>query len=157
MTVSDDVVLKNAITTLLGTPDYLAPEILRQEKHGPAVDWWALGACLFELLTGLPPFNDETPELVFRNILNRAISWPTHAEDLGEEALSAINALLTMDPLKRPGAAEVKAMGLFSKLRWDGLLDTTPLFIPQPDHIMDTSYFDPKNTLQQLTISAVDM
>ncbi|KAL8561947.1 hypothetical protein ACOMHN_001273 [Nucella lapillus] len=142
---------------ILGTPDYLAPEILRQEKHGPAVDWWALGACLFELLTGLPPFNDETPELVFRNILNRAISWPTHAEDLGEEALSAINALLTMDPLKRPGAAEVKAMGLFSKLRWDGLLDTTPLFIPQPDHIMDTSYFDPKNTLQQLTISAVDM
>jgi len=35
------------------------------------VDWWALGVCLFEFLTGVPPFNDETPELVFQNILNR--------------------------------------------------------------------------------------
>jgi len=38
---------------------------------GPAVDWWALGVCLFEFLTGYPPFNDETPEAVFENILNR--------------------------------------------------------------------------------------
>lgn len=35
------------------------------------VDWWALGVCLFEFLTGIPPFNDETPQLVFQNILNR--------------------------------------------------------------------------------------
>jgi len=35
------------------------------------VDWWALGVCLFEFLTGVPPFNDETPQLVFQNILNR--------------------------------------------------------------------------------------
>ena len=36
-----------------------------------SVDWWALGVCLFEFLTGVPPFNDETPEAVFQNILNR--------------------------------------------------------------------------------------
>ena len=40
-------------------------------SSGPAVDWWSLGVCLFEFLTGLPPFNDETPELVFSNILSR--------------------------------------------------------------------------------------
>ena len=38
---------------------------------GPAVDWWALGVCLFEFMTGVPPFNDETPEAVFHNILQR--------------------------------------------------------------------------------------
>lgn len=38
---------------------------------GPAVDWWALGVCLFEFMTGIPPFNDETPEAVFHNILQR--------------------------------------------------------------------------------------
>jgi len=38
---------------------------------GPAVDWWALGICLFEFMTGIPPFNDETPQAVFRNILNK--------------------------------------------------------------------------------------
>lgn len=37
------------------------------------VDWWALGVCLFEFLTGVPPFNDETPQLVFQNILNRGV------------------------------------------------------------------------------------
>ncbi|KAK7098822.1 serine/threonine-protein kinase greatwall-like isoform X2 [Littorina saxatilis] len=142
---------------ILGTPDYLAPEILRQEKHGPAVDWWALGVCLFEFLTGLPPFNDETPELVFNNILNRAISWPTDLCEIGEDARSAINALLTMDPKKRATAPQVKNMALFSDLDWDHLLETVPPFIPQPDNIMDTSYFDPKNNLQQVTISAVDL
>ncbi|XP_066136702.1 serine/threonine-protein kinase greatwall isoform X3 [Saccopteryx bilineata] len=47
---------------ILGTPDYLAPELLLGRAHGPAVDWWALGVCLFEFLTGIPPFNDETPQ-----------------------------------------------------------------------------------------------
>ncbi len=36
-----------------------------------SVDWWSLGVCLFEFLTGVPPFNDETPEAVFQNILRR--------------------------------------------------------------------------------------
>ena len=40
-------------------------------RYTCTVDWWALGVCLFEFLTGVPPFNDETPELVFQNILNR--------------------------------------------------------------------------------------
>jgi len=39
---------------------------------GVAVDWWALGVCLYEFLIGVPPFSDTTPELVFDNILNRS-------------------------------------------------------------------------------------
>ena len=38
------------------------------------MDWWALGVCLFEFLTGVPPFNDQTPDQVFENILNRGKS-----------------------------------------------------------------------------------
>ncbi|KAK7486660.1 hypothetical protein BaRGS_00022061, partial [Batillaria attramentaria] len=127
---------------ILGTPDYLAPEILLHGKHGPGVDWWALGVCLFEFLTGLPPFNDETPERVFSNILDRAISWPR--DMMGDEAQEAVNALLTMDPRKRPGAAEVKAMPFFSHLDWNRLLETEAPFIPAPDDNMDTSYFEHK-------------
>lgn len=57
---------------ILGTPDYLAPELLLKQGHGPAVDWWALGVCFYEFMTGIPPFNDETPQKVFDNILNKS-------------------------------------------------------------------------------------
>ncbi|KAJ8298650.1 hypothetical protein KUTeg_022710 [Tegillarca granosa] len=120
---------------ILGTPDYLAPEILRQKPHGAPVDWWALGVCLFEFLTGVPPFNDETPELVFQNILNRDIPWPDEEEALSENSRNAIEQLLTMDPGQRPHAAETKQMPLFSNMDWDNLLNIEPPFGIELEHI----------------------
>lgn len=46
--------------------------LICRQGHGPAVDWWALGVCFYEFLTGIPPFNDETPQKVFDNILNKS-------------------------------------------------------------------------------------
>ncbi|UYV73531.1 MASTL [Cordylochernes scorpioides] len=88
-------------TRLLGTPDYLAPELLTYSGHGPAVDWWALGVCLFEFLAGLPPFNDDTIQKVFDNILRRNIPWPPPDEDFSPQAHLAIDSLLEFDPNKR--------------------------------------------------------
>ncbi|GFO43662.1 serine/threonine-protein kinase greatwall-like [Plakobranchus ocellatus] len=129
---------------ILGTPDYLAPEILLQKQHGFAVDWWALGVCLYEFLTGLPPFNDQSPEAVFKNILSRDITWPEDEEALSEEARAAVEALLTVDIDSRPAAKETKAMVFFSEIDWENLLETEPLFVPQPDDDMDTTYFKRK-------------
>ena len=47
----------------VGTPDYLAPELLLGTGHGHEVDWWSLGAILYEFVTGVPPFNADTPEV----------------------------------------------------------------------------------------------
>ncbi|EPQ01900.1 Serine/threonine-protein kinase greatwall [Myotis brandtii] len=93
---------------ILGTPDYLAPELLLGRAHGPAVDWWALGVCLFEFLTGIPPFNDETPQQVFQNILKRDIPWPEGEEKLSDDAQSAVEILLTIDDTKRAGMKELR-------------------------------------------------
>ncbi|OMJ25022.1 Serine/threonine-protein kinase ppk18 [Smittium culicis] len=69
--------------SVLGTPDYLAPESILGTQFGEAVDWWALGAMCYEFLFGIPPFHDDTPEKVFENILSSPINFYT--EERNEE------------------------------------------------------------------------
>ncbi|XP_057586532.1 serine/threonine-protein kinase greatwall isoform X3 [Hippopotamus amphibius kiboko] len=142
---------------ILGTPDYLAPELLLGRAHGPAVDWWALGVCLFEFLTGIPPFNDETPQQVFQNILKRDIPWPEGEEKLSDKAQSAVEILLTIDDTKRAGMKELKHHPLFSDVDWENLQHQSMPFIPQPDDETDTSYFEARNNAQHLTVSGFSL
>uniref|UniRef100_A0A3B4ZIK8 Serine/threonine-protein kinase greatwall n=1 Tax=Stegastes partitus TaxID=144197 RepID=A0A3B4ZIK8_9TELE len=142
---------------ILGTPDYLAPELLLGKPHECMVDWWALGVCLFEFLTGVPPFNDETPQLVFQNILNRDIPWPEGEEELSVNARDAIEILLTMDMTKRAGLKELKCHPLFDGLDWDNLQNQPMPFIPQPEDETDTSYFEARNNAQHIAVSGFSL
>lgn len=142
---------------ILGTPDYLAPELLLGKGHDCAVDWWALGVCFYEFVTGIPPFNDGSPQEVFRNILQRNIEWPTEDETLSEDVVSAIEMLLTVCPEKRPRAPEVMKMDVFKNTNWDNLLSTQPPFIPDPYDLTDTGYFQARNELLNFNISNFEM
>ncbi|XP_075408664.1 serine/threonine-protein kinase greatwall isoform X2 [Tenrec ecaudatus] len=142
---------------ILGTPDYLAPELLLGRAHGPAVDWWALGVCLFEFLTGIPPFNDETPQQVFQNILKRDIPWPEGEEKLSDNAQSAVDTLLAIDVTKRAGIKELKRHPLFNDVDWEHLQHQAMPFIPQPVDATDTSYFEARNNAQHLTVSGFSL
>ncbi|KAF9377526.1 hypothetical protein CPC16_011786 [Podila verticillata] len=128
---------------LLGTPDYLAPELLLGIGHGAAVDWWSLGVCLFEFLTGYPPFMDEAPEAIFKNILNHDIQWPESG--LSWEAHDLINKLLSWDPALRPSPSELKAHPFFQGVDWENIRNQEAPFIPSPNDNTDTSYFDARN------------
>ncbi|XP_077364984.1 serine/threonine-protein kinase greatwall isoform X2 [Festucalex cinctus] len=142
---------------IFGTPDYLAPELLLRILHDCMVDWWALGVCLFEFLTGVPPFNDETPQLVFQNILNRDIPWPEGDEELSDDARSTVEILLTTDKTKRAGLKELKRHPLLEGCDWDNL-DRQPMpFIPQPEDETDTSYFEARNNAQRIAVSAFSL
>ena len=131
----------------VGTPDYLAPELLLGTGHGPAADWWSLGATLFELLTGAPPFAGPTPEAVFDAALSRRIAWPP-AGTLSDASTDLIDRLLDPDPSTRlgavpNGAAAVKAHPWFTSLDWAAAASAKapPLFVPRLDGKEDTSYF----------------
>ncbi|KAL4566349.1 hypothetical protein LXL04_030463 [Taraxacum kok-saghyz] len=134
----------------VGTPDYLAPEILLGTEHGYAADWWSVGVILFELLTGTPPFNSDHPERIFNNILNAKIPWPSVPNDMSYEAQDIINRFLIHDPNQRLGAhgsSEVKSHPFFNGVNWDTLAMQKVAFIPQPDGIDDTSYFISRHSL----------
>eukprot|EP00250_Pteridium_aquilinum_P011958 c20416_g1_i1 orf=749-4627(-) len=133
----------------VGTPDYLAPEILLGTGHGNSADWWSTGIILFECLTGVPPFNADHPQRIFENILNRKIPWPRVPEDMSADAKDLIDRLLTEDPNARlgaNGAAEVKRHSFFKDINWDTLARQKAAFIPTPESPHDTSYFTSRHT-----------
>ncbi|RCV41232.1 hypothetical protein SETIT_9G119100v2 [Setaria italica] len=128
----------------VGTPDYLAPEILLGTGHGCSADWWSVGVILFELIVGIPPFNAEHPQTIFDNILNRKIPWPHVPEEMSVEARDLIAKLLTEDPHQRlgaNGASEVKRHPFFKDISWDTLARQKAAFVPSSDSAFDTSYF----------------
>ncbi|XP_010271318.1 PREDICTED: probable serine/threonine protein kinase IREH1 isoform X2 [Nelumbo nucifera] len=128
----------------VGTPDYLAPEILLGTGHGATADWWSVGVILFELIVGIPPFNAEHPQTIFDNILNRKIPWPQLPEEMSPEAQDLIDRLLTEDPSQRlgaKGASEVKQHVFFKDINWDTLARQKAAFVPASESALDTSYF----------------
>ncbi|KAL8474451.1 hypothetical protein ACS0TY_031065 [Phlomoides rotata] len=128
----------------VGTPDYLAPEILLGTGHGFTADWWSVGVILFELIVGIPPFNAEHPQKIFDNILNRKIPWPPVPDEMSLEAHDLIDQLLTEDPDQRlgaKGASEVKQHPYFRDINWDTLARQKAAFVPASEGAMDTSYF----------------
>jgi serine/threonine protein kinase len=84
-----------------GTPEYLAPEILNRQGHGRAVDWWSLGALLYEMLTGLPPFYCQDRERLFEKIRRSELHYPA---SVSAPAKSVLVGLLTKDPTRRLGS-----------------------------------------------------
>ncbi|KAG6753823.1 hypothetical protein POTOM_041823 [Populus tomentosa] len=128
----------------VGTPDYLAPEILLGTGHGTTADWWSVGVILFELIVGIPPFNAEHPQTIFDNILNCKIPWPRVPEEMSPEAHDLIDRLLTEDPHQRlgaVGASEVKQHVFFKDINWDTLARQKAAFVPSSESALDTSYF----------------
>ncbi|GMF19640.1 unnamed protein product [Phytophthora lilii] len=128
-----------------GTPDYLAPEIIRREPHGPPVDYWALGIILYEMLVGFPPFNDDTVDAIFDNILERQILWPDGEKCLSIEAMDLIDKLLDPNPATRMGWEGIKLHPFFDGINWDTILESVPPFVPTLEGPNDTSYFNNRN------------
>lgn len=131
--------------TLCGTPEYMAPEIILSKAYGKAVDWYALGVLIYEMLCGYPPFYDSDQIQLYKKILSGKIHWPMY---VSEEAKHLIKQLITPDLTKRygnlkNGSLDIQDHPWFVGVDWDKVarLGVTPPFIPEVHNEGDTQHF----------------
>ena len=134
-----------------GTPDYIAPELLLGDDHDYAVDYWSLGCITYELLFGIPPFNADTAEDIFDNILSGQYDWP---EDLPDEmqqsgAEDFVKRLLDPNPKTRLGGKDIKDHPFLKSIDWENILHEE-LFTPISE-LEDTSRFSPRKNQYPVT------
>nr|CAB3462628.1 unnamed protein product [Digitaria exilis] len=121
-------------SSFVGTHEYVAPEVARGGAHGAAVDWWAYGVFLYELLYGRTPFAGDNNQATLRNIARRPLAFPSDSGDDAAAARDLIASLLVKDPRDRlgfrRGAADVKAHPFFRGINFALLRSSRPPVVP---------------------------
>jgi len=145
---------KKSKKRVLGTPDYLSPEVLLGYEESFAVDWWAVGVIGFELLTGIPPFSDDSVEKIFQHIVNREIyDWPDGADDtpiVSDKSKLFIDGLLQLDPVRRLGSTgidKIKNHVWFENYQWTHAFEAEidSLLIPDASPSSYSELYDAKD------------
>lgn len=138
--------------TFCGTIEYMAPEILTRSGHGKAVDWWSLGALMYDMLTGAPPFTAENRKKTIDKILKGKLNLPPY---LTNEARGLLKKLLKKNVPERLGATPddakpIKSHTFFRGINWETTLERKlpPPFKPSLSGDEDVSQFDTKFTRQ---------
>lgn len=129
----------------VGTPDYIAPEVIWQKGYDETVDWWSFGVIMFEMLVGYPPFYSDQPSQTWQKILH----WKEHfvippEAKISQEAKDLIHGLVSDSEtrLGRNGAEEVKKHPFFKGIDWDNMRSVEAPNIPQVSSEVSAENFD---------------
>ncbi|KAF1911710.1 hypothetical protein BDU57DRAFT_542819 [Ampelomyces quisqualis] len=137
-------------STFCGTPEFMAPEILLDKKYGRAVDWWAFGVLIYQMLLQQSPFRGEDEDEIYDAILADEPLYPIH---MPRDSVSILQKLLTREPEMRLGsgptdAQEIMSHAFFRNINWDDIYHkrVPAPFIPTITSATDTSNFDTEFT-----------
>ncbi|XP_065222371.1 serine/threonine-protein kinase LATS1-like [Planococcus citri] len=132
--------------SLVGTPNYIAPEVLLRTGYSQLCDWWSVGVVLYEMLIGSPPFSADTPTETQYKIINwkSTLKIPPNCE-VSAEGIDLILKLCTgQDQRLGKNVDEIKKHPFFSDINFEnGVRKITPPYIPTIHYLTDTSNFDP--------------
>ncbi|XP_002740313.1 protein kinase C delta type-like [Saccoglossus kowalevskii] len=143
-------------STFCGTPDYIAPEILKGLKYNSSVDWWSFGVLLYEMLIGQSPFHGEDEDALFESICN---DNPVYPRWLPKEAAACLSLLMEPNPTERLGIkTDIRKHAFFRAVDWDKMdrREVTPPYKPKIKSAKDASNFDPEFTMEKVVLTPTD-
>ncbi|ONK82078.1 uncharacterized protein A4U43_C01F35890 [Asparagus officinalis] len=121
--------------SFVGTHEYLAPEIIRGDGHGSAVDWWTLGIFLYELAFGKTPFKGSGNRATLFNVVGQPLRFP-ESPVVSFAVKDLIRGLLVKEPQNRlgvkRGATEIKQHPFFEGVNWALIRCASPPEVPKP-------------------------
>ncbi|XP_030071056.1 serine/threonine-protein kinase Sgk3 [Microcaecilia unicolor] len=152
----EGIASSDTTSTFCGTPEYLAPEVIKKQPYDNTVDWWCLGAVLYEMLHGLPPFYNRDTAEMYENILHKPLALKP---GVSLTAWSILEELLEKDRQQRLGAKEdfheIQSHPFFSSINWTDLIQKKipPPFNPNVVGPDDIRNFDTEFTEEMVPYS----
>jgi len=137
----------NYAKSIVGSPDYMAPEVLTGEEYDFTVDYWSLGCMLFEALAGYPPFAGATVDETWQNLKRwqRVLKKPVYEDPsyyLSKRTWDLITHLVASRNSRFRSVRDIKAHSYFSEVDWPHLREQRAPFVPELDSETDAGYFD---------------
>ncbi|KAF2131014.1 kinase-like protein [Dothidotthia symphoricarpi CBS 119687] len=137
----------NYAKSIVGSPDYMAPEVLKGDEYDFTVDYWSLGCMLFEALAGYPPFAGATVDETWQNLKQwkKVLRKPVYEDPsyfLSKRTWDLIIRLVASKTSRFRGISEIHGHQYFAEVDWTKLRENKAPFVPELDSETDAGYFD---------------